>query len=155
VEKWKSSPHPLDRVSNGYVTALNDLGVRATTPAFTHGRSQPRERFFHALAWARLTEDVQASTADAQRFASRIEQIERVDHEIRPSRARLQVRPKAIHQLAPPFEIDQRYLTTATLICVSGDAAAGDERRADGSVHGPAVRTLDPNLMQHSHCSSA
>jgi hypothetical protein len=155
VEKWKSSPHPLDDVSNEYVPALNDLGIRATTPAFTHGRLQPRVRFFHPLAWARLTEDVQASTADAQRFASRIEQIERFDHQIGASRARLQVRPEAIHQLAPPFEIDQRYLTTATLICISGDATAGDERRADSGVHGPTMRSLDPDLMQHSHCSSA
>ena len=80
-----------------------------------------------------------------------VEEIDRIDDEIRTPRVRLEVGIPAIHQLVPPLAIDQRDLPLAALVRISGYPAACDERRTLGRVHFSAMGALNPDLVQHSH----
>src|SRR5438046_6486203 len=142
---------PFNRIANGDLATLDDFGERAAAPALAHRGLQSRQRFIHPLARLYLSVDAEARRADAQRLSPAVEQIEGIDHEIDPPRARLQSAAQAIHQRVPPFQIDDRYLSLPALIRVADDPAAGDQRRLSGRVHLSAMGTLDPDLVKHGH----
>ena len=85
----------------------------------------------------------QARRPDAKRFAAGVEEIDRIDDQVRTPRVRLEVGIPAIHQLVPPLAIDQRDLPLAALVRISGYPAACDERRTlDRSIFPRCARLI-------------
>jgi Icc-related predicted phosphoesterase len=159
VEKWNQianrksqiTNHKRHRIAHRDLPALDHFRVGAAAPAFAHGRFEARQRFLHPLARTRFSEDAKAGATDAQCPASRVEQVQRVDDQIRAPRARFQIRAQQIHQLVPSVTIDDGDLTAPALIGVADDATCDDERGVPGSIHHSSMRAFDPDLMQHSH----
>jgi hypothetical protein len=142
---------PLDRIADSNLPTLDDFGERAAAPALAHRLLESGQRLVHALARARLTMNEQARRPDAKRFAARVEEIDRIDDQVRTPRVRLEVAIPAIRQLVPPLAIDQRDLPLSALVRISGYPAACDERRTLGRVHFSAMCALNPDLVKHSH----
>ena len=53
--------------------------------------------------------------------------------------------------LAPMLVRDDRDLALPALIGVADDALAGDDPRAFGGIHRPAMHALDPDLFEAAH----
>lgn len=144
----------LNPVADSDPAALDNFREGAATPAFAHRRLESRQRFVHPLAGPRLAENAKPRSADTQRLTPAIEQIKRIDDKVRPSSARFQIGAKKVHQLEPPFKIDDRDLPFSALIRIGHETTAGDERRLRGRIHRPPMGAFDPDLTQNRHASA-
>jgi hypothetical protein len=105
----------------------------------------------HKLTWTRFPVDAKACLADSKGAAARLRQIYSGQNKIGPAGRGTQRCAHTIEHLSPANAIEQRDLPSTALVRVALNSAANHQSGSSRRIHGPAMPSFYPDLLEVTH----